>query len=112
MDRLTSIDASFLAQEREGSHMHIGAICLDGTACNADTNFQGGDRRLGEFITVNHDLNGRIFITAADTRLSSQLGTAKTVGNPIFIKQSDGAPLLDAPIPARPTRPLCSLPTC
>ena len=28
MDRLTSIDASFLAQEREGSHMHIGAIMV------------------------------------------------------------------------------------
>jgi diacylglycerol O-acyltransferase len=28
MDRLTSIDASFLAQEREGSHMHIGGIMV------------------------------------------------------------------------------------
>jgi diacylglycerol O-acyltransferase / wax synthase len=28
LDRLTSIDASFLAQEREGSHMHIGAIMV------------------------------------------------------------------------------------
>src|SRR5262245_14551815 len=28
MDRLTSIDASFLAQEKEGSHMHIGAVMI------------------------------------------------------------------------------------
>jgi WS/DGAT/MGAT family acyltransferase len=28
VDRLTSIDASFLTQERDGSHMHIGAIML------------------------------------------------------------------------------------
>jgi diacylglycerol O-acyltransferase / wax synthase len=28
VDRLSSIDASFLAQEREGSHMHIGGILL------------------------------------------------------------------------------------
>ena len=28
MDRLTSVDASFLAQEREGSHMHIGSVLL------------------------------------------------------------------------------------
>ncbi|MFN2467357.1 MAG: wax ester/triacylglycerol synthase domain-containing protein, partial [Gaiellaceae bacterium] len=28
MDRLSAIDASFLAQEREGSHMHIGGILL------------------------------------------------------------------------------------
>ena len=28
MDRLSSIDASFLAQERDGSHMHIGGIMV------------------------------------------------------------------------------------
>ncbi len=28
MDRLTSVDASFLAQEREGSHMHIGGVLM------------------------------------------------------------------------------------
>jgi WS/DGAT/MGAT family acyltransferase len=28
MDRLTSIDASFLAQEKEGSHMHVGAVMI------------------------------------------------------------------------------------
>ena len=28
MDRLTSIDAGFLAQEREGSHMHVGAVMI------------------------------------------------------------------------------------
>jgi diacylglycerol O-acyltransferase / wax synthase len=33
MDRLTSVDASFLAQERDGSHMHIGSVMLfDGPA--------------------------------------------------------------------------------
>jgi diacylglycerol O-acyltransferase / wax synthase len=30
VDRLTSIDASFLAQERDGSHMHIGGVLLFG----------------------------------------------------------------------------------
>lgn len=28
MDRLTPIDASFLAQERDGSHMHIGSVLI------------------------------------------------------------------------------------
>jgi diacylglycerol O-acyltransferase len=37
LDRLSSIDASFLAQEREGSHMHIGAIMLfEGPPPSAD----------------------------------------------------------------------------
>jgi diacylglycerol O-acyltransferase len=36
MDRLSSVDASFLAQEREGSHMHIGSILLfEGSAPDA-----------------------------------------------------------------------------
>ncbi len=37
MDRLSSVDASFLAQEREGSHMHIGSVLLfEGSAPHAD----------------------------------------------------------------------------
>ena len=37
MDRLSSIDASFLAQEREGSHMHIGGIMIfEGPAPSGD----------------------------------------------------------------------------
>lgn len=28
LDRLSSIDASFLAQERQGAHMHIGAVMV------------------------------------------------------------------------------------
>jgi diacylglycerol O-acyltransferase / wax synthase len=37
MDRLTSIDAGFLAQEREGSHMHIGAVLIfEGPAPSAE----------------------------------------------------------------------------
>ncbi|CAN5487920.1 wax ester/triacylglycerol synthase family O-acyltransferase [soil metagenome] len=37
LDRLTSIDASFLAQEKEGSHMHIGAVMIfDGQAPSHD----------------------------------------------------------------------------
>ena len=91
----------------------LGEICLQGTACNADTDFQGGDRRLGDFFTVNHDLNGNIFIAAADTTLASPTGGPKPVSNPIFIKQNGGASLLEQPIAPRPSRPLCDNPvTC
>ena len=40
MDRLTSIDAAFLTQEHEGSHMHIGAIMV----------FEGPPPPAGEFL--------------------------------------------------------------
>jgi hypothetical protein len=95
-----------------GRPIHAQKICLNGTNCNASSDFQGGDRRLGDFFTVNYDLNGRLFIAAADTRLANPLGGPKPVSNPIFIKQADGAPMLTTPIKARPTRPVCSLPTC
>jgi diacylglycerol O-acyltransferase / wax synthase len=37
MDRLSSIDASFLAQERDGAHMHIGAVMVfEGPAPKSD----------------------------------------------------------------------------
>ena len=90
-----------------------GAICLDGTACNADPNFEDGDRRLGDFFTINHDANGNVFIVSADTMLENPLGGPKPVGNPIFIKQSSGDRMLEEPRELRPTRPVCNNPvTC
>jgi len=102
----------FSVANASGRPVHVGEICLNGTNCNASSDFQGGDRRLGDFFTVNYDLNGRLFIASADTRLPSPTGGPKPVSNPIFIRQNDGAPMLDTPIKARPTAPLCDLPTC
>jgi hypothetical protein len=109
-----SYPPQFSVANASGRPIHVGKICLQGTNCNADTDFQGGDRRLGDFFTVNFDLNGRIFIASADTRLASRapVNGPKPVSNPIFIKQSDGAPLLENPTPGRPTRAMCPLPTC
>jgi hypothetical protein len=95
-----------------GRPIHVGKICLQGTNCNANTSFEAGDRRLGDFFTVNYDLQGNIFIASGDTRLTSLTGSAKPVGNPIFMMQNGGAPLLTEPIPAKPTHALCPLPTC
>lgn len=82
--------------------VHVGDICLEGTACNAQTTFEGGDRRLGDFFTVNFDHEGNVFVVSADTTIPNPLGGPKPVGNPIFIKQSSGPKLLGKPITPEP----------
>jgi hypothetical protein len=95
-----------------GDPIHIGAICLSGTTCNANPSFEGGDRRLGDFFTVNFDLDGNLFIASADTTPPNPLGGPKPVGNPIFIKQKSGDRMLEEPIEPRETRCLWPLPSC
>jgi hypothetical protein len=95
-----------------GRPIHVGDICLQGTACNAATNPQEGDRRLGDFFTVNYDHQGTLYIVSGDTRLPNPVDGPKMLSNPIFIKQSRGTKLLTTPIPSRPTRPLCAPPAC
>lgn len=93
--------------------MAFGHICLAGTNCNRDTDFQRGDRRLGDFFTVNFDHFGNLFIVSADTTLTNPLGGPKPVGNPIFIRQDSGPAMLEGPIDEpRPTRCLMNLPVC
>jgi hypothetical protein len=87
-----------------GRPVHVGDICLQGTTCNAATTFDGGDRRLGDFFTVNYDLNGNLFIASADTTYFNPLGGKKPVGNPIFMRQTSGTKMLEEPIKARATR--------
>jgi hypothetical protein len=116
-----------------GRPVHIGRICLSGTTCNAESDFEAGDRRLGDFFTVNFDLNGNLIIASGDTTLPGNFtdlaapltgeGEAeegegeegeeegegkKPVGNPIFIRQTGGDTLLEHPIEPRETRPLSS----
>ena len=92
--------------------IHFGDICLQGTTCNANPSFEGGDRRLGDFFTVNFDSEGNLFIASADTMLQNPLGGAKPVGNPIFIRQESGDRMLEQPMETRPTRCLWPLPSC
>jgi hypothetical protein len=98
--------------------IHTGPICLNGTTCNASPSFPNGDRRLGDFITINYDKDGTLFVTSADTtlRTSAEGGSVKPVGNPIFIKATKGPKLTKAPMKTRKTRPACGLlgldPTC
>jgi hypothetical protein len=102
----------FTVLNASGRPVHLGKICLSGTTCNAATDFRAGDRRLGDFFTVNFDLNGNLFIASADTTLPNPLGGPKPVGNPIFIKQESGDPMLAEPIEPRPTRCLWPLTSC
>ena len=92
--------------------IHRGKICLNGTSCNASTSFEGGDRRLGDFFTVNFDHTGKLFVVSGDTMLTSPTEGPKPVANPIYIEQSKGAKLLKSPDKIRKTRCLFPLPSC
>ena len=108
------VPPQFQVANASGRPIHQGKICLSGTACNASLDFEGGDRRLGDFFTVNFDHLGNIFIASGDTMLSNptQEGGPKPVANPIFIKQASGDRLLVMPDKIRKTRCLFPLPTC
>jgi hypothetical protein len=93
--------------------IHKGPICLSGTACNASPSFPEGDRRLGDFLTINYDKDGKLFLTGGDTTLLNPLGGPKPVGNPIFIGQKSGGKMLKRPMPTSKTRPSCTInPAC
>jgi hypothetical protein len=92
--------------------IHVGDICLAGTGCNANTDFSRGDRRLGDFFTVNYDHKGNLFIASGDTMLESPLDGPKPVSNPIFIKQTGGTKMLKKPDKIRETRCLFPQPSC
>ena len=106
------VPPQFSVANASGRPIHKGKICLSGTACNASSSFEGGDRRLGDFFTVNFDHKGNIFVVTGDTMLRNPLGGPKPIGHPVFIKQSAGEPLLEKPDKIRKTRCLYPLPAC
>ncbi|MDQ4025821.1 MAG: hypothetical protein M3217_10095 [Actinomycetota bacterium] len=106
------VPPQFEVADATGRPIHVGKICLSGTACNANPNFEGGDRRLGDFFTVNFDHRGNLFIVSGDTTLPSPTGGPKPVANPIFVKQTSGDKMLVKPDKVRKTRCLFPLPTC
>lgn len=95
------LPAAWSVASASNGAVHVGGICLEGTTCNLD---RTSDRRLGDFITINHDLDGRIFLASGDTRSPNPLGGPKPVANPVFLGQASGPSLLGAPIAPRPTR--------
>jgi hypothetical protein len=105
------VPPQFSVANASGRPIHHGDVCLGGTGCNASLG-DPGDRRLGDFFTVNFDKDGKLFIVTADTTLRNPTGGAKPVGNPVFMKQSAGASLLEQPMTVRKTRCLTPLPSC
>jgi hypothetical protein len=106
------IPPQFSVTNASGRPIHKGKICLDGTACNASADFEGGDRRLGDFFTVNFDHKGNIYIASGDTMIGNPLGGPNPIGHPIFMRQSSGDSLLVKPDKTRKTRCLYPLPSC
>lgn len=109
------VPAQWTVANASHTPVHKGPICLNGTACNASTDFPAGDRRLGDFFTINFDKDGRLFVTGGDTTLPNPLGGPKPVGNPIFIAATSGGKMLKHPMQTRKTRPMCAGgvdPTC
>ena len=105
------VPPQFTVANASGRPVHVGKICQSGLGCNLTTD-EGGDRRLGDFFTINFDHTGKIFVVSADTTLPNSVGGPKPVANPVFIKQSAGERLLARPDKIRPTRCLFPLPTC
>jgi len=107
------VPPKFSVANASGTPVHNGPICLNGTDCNLSPSFPDGDRRLGDFYTINFDKNGRLFVVGGDTTLPNPLGGPKPVGNPIFVAATKSGPMLKHPMSVRKTRPSCSVnPAC
>jgi len=72
-----------------GRPIHVGAVPCTGTGCNAT-----GDRRLGDFFTVNFDKDGRVFVATGDTTLTLIGDQQATQARPLFILAEDDSPRL------------------
>lgn len=74
--------------------IHRGAMCQSGVACVGR-----GDRRLGDFITAEIDLEGYFLIASAATQTGDAGSTDGMISHPVVVKQS-GGPLLRVPAKA------------
>ncbi len=92
--------------------VHRGDICLDGTTCNASPDFPSGDRRLGDFYTINYDKDGKLFVAGADTTRLASGEVPRPTSLPIFIGTKE-SPQMAKPMKTRATRPSCTInPVC
>jgi hypothetical protein len=72
-----------------GRPIHVGQSPSSGTGSNV-----AGDRRLGDYFTINFDRLGRVFVMTGDTRLTNVHDTQYYVARPLFIPSDDDSPRL------------------
>ena len=76
-----------------GAHgpVHVGPICTSGTTCVASPT---GDRRLGEFFTMNPDRYGCVMLAVGDTMMTDPVtGGALPTARGLYTVQDSGASL-------------------
>jgi BNR/Asp-box repeat protein len=83
------VDPQFSVADVAKRPIHVGQLPCNGTGCNAR-----GDRRLGDFFTINYDAKGRLFITTGDTTLKNAAGGELMVSRPLFVGATDSSPRL------------------
>jgi photosystem II stability/assembly factor-like uncharacterized protein len=79
----------FSVADAIGRPIYRGAQPCTGTGCNAS-----GDRRLGDFFTVNYDAAGKVFVTTGDTQITGPAGQPDTQSHPLFAIADSGSPRL------------------
>ena len=82
----------FSVADAAGRPIYTGPVPCTGTGCNAT-----GDRRLGDFFTINHDQEGRVFVATGDTTLTNIGDFQYQVSRPLFALAEDDGPRLIEP---------------
>lgn len=82
-----TVPPRFSVADVAGRPIHVGQGPCSGTGCNVI-----GDRRLGDFFTINFDDKGRLFVTTGDTTLKGPGGLEYQVSRPLFVMATDESP--------------------
>ena len=82
----------FSVADAAGRPVYTGPVPCTGTGCNAT-----GDRRLGDFFTINHDNQGRVFVVTGDTTLTNVGDFQYQVARPLFAIADAASPRLVEP---------------
>lgn len=94
-----AVAPQFSTADAVGRPIYQGGIPCNGTGCNVT-----GDRRLGDYFTMNYDAAGKPFVVTGDTMLPGPAGQSDSVSHPLFAIATDSSPkLLTSPQPTAPS---------